>query len=668
MIRVTASEPYARSARYGSGVLMEWAEVSVAESIRRLQSTERITAALRAAELVSAAALRSLDPIGDARVLRDAMGDGDDLTTLAAIHALGAIPDPLADATLLHVLQSREDPFAGHAAWSLAARRPSNDGLVGLLGLIAAGGFSGMLAERTFIEWSRRNPAVAKWRLRAALQSATDLEASRFARVLSCLPGARADDETTDRTHLRAGAGHGLVVIQPFLHARLDAEGRSLGAGDGGGIASLLRSLGNSLSSITDIAEVVTVTRAHTMDGTTEPASGFLGEGHRIERIEFGGDTVIPWREAWQYRTLLEREMVAIGRQFAGRQVVWHLRMAEVGTLAAAAAARRLGQRVVFTAAPDPHIVIDTLESTGRLRRAEFAAADSASQYWFRARMVERLSAQVDHLALLPRPTIHRELVELVGLGESDLFIRSTVVPEGVDIGEIDRAAQRLAREVPPTGGHAPVVQRILDSIPVQRRNLPWVLSIGRLNPLKGPHRLVEAVVGDAELSSTFNVVLVGGDLDRPNAEERSTLESIAAAAATAPEGAVSVVGHLRPSEIADLLVHASENGGLYACASDKEEFGLAMVEALAAGLTVVGPVRGGPLTYVCDGHSGVLCDTTSAEALRTAILQAVPLIADPERAESSRRFVRAELSVERMAARLGELYWSMIPARTAAA
>ena len=46
--------------------------------------------------------------------------------------------------------------------------------------------------------------------------------------------------------------------------------------------------------------------------------------------------------------------------------------------------------------------------------------------------------------------------------------------------------------------------------------------------------------------------------------------------------------------------------------AAAKEEFGLAIVEALGAGLTVVAPDVGGPATYVADGDTGVLADTRS--------------------------------------------------------
>ena len=56
--------------------------------------------------------------------------------------------------------------------------------------------------------------------------------------------------------------------------------------------------------------------------------------------------------------------------------------------------------------------------------------------------------------------------------------------------------------------------------------------------------------------------------------------------------------------------------GGVYVCGSLKEEFGLALIEALAAGLVVVGPDGGGPATYIEDGVTGFLVDTRSPRAV----------------------------------------------------
>ena len=302
-----------------------------------------------------------------------------------------------------------------------------------LADLASGGGFAGMLAERTLIEWARMAPGFVVAPLVLGRRSpAVDRSHLRSER----LRRRRRGDSATDA---------GLVVVQPFLHARLDESGSLLGAGDAGGIASLLRSLGTSLSTIEGVDEVITITRAVPgADGCAETTSVHIADRHRVERIPYGSGPTVPWREAWQYRAHLEHEMTAIGRALDDRRVVWHLRMADVGTLAAAAVARRLGQPVVFTAAPDPHVVIDALEADGRLDRASFATEDNEHQYWFRARMVERLSAQVDHLALLPRPTLQQELVDLVGLDEVDLRRRSDVVPEGVDVKSIDAAIERF--------------------------------------------------------------------------------------------------------------------------------------------------------------------------------------------------------------------------------
>ena len=56
--------------------------------------------------------------------------------------------------------------------------------------------------------------------------------------------------------------------------------------------------------------------------------------------------------------------------------------------------------------------------------------------------------------------------------------------------------------------------------------------------------------------------------------------------------------------------------GGVYVCASVKEEFGIALLEAMATGLMVVAPDGGGPATYVQDGVTGVLTQTWDAARL----------------------------------------------------
>jgi glycosyltransferase involved in cell wall biosynthesis len=76
----------------------------------------------------------------------------------------------------------------------------------------------------------------------------------------------------------------------------------------------------------------------------------------------------------------------------------------------------------------------------------------------------------------------------------------------------------------------------------------------------------------------------------------------------------------------------------------------------------VVAPERGGPASYVDDGDTGVLCDTRSPEQLGRAIVLALGRATDLGRAERSRAMVRDDLSVDRMAQRLVDVYRQLLP------
>ena len=601
----------------------------VGRALRAVQGEPRLTTGMRLAEHLRWTAARSHTPVRDAVALVQAVRTTDDLTAIAALHALSAVAHPSADDLLLETVLDRS-ALAAHAAWAFGARRSSPAAVDALTSLAVEGGFTAMLAERTLDRWSRSDPAGSS--------SSTHLDRAD-------LDGADGVDWIRD---------DGMVVVQPFLHARLDRDGTSLGAGDAGGIASLLRSLGASLAATDGVGGVVTITRRH--EG--ESGSESIAPRHHVHRIEVGPRGPLPWREGWRFRRSIEEQLVVFGRSLAPRRVVWHLRMADVGTLAAAAAARRLGHPVVFTAAPDPHVVIDAMQDSGRIDRSNFGLEDASAQFWFRARMVERLSSQADHLTLLPRPTIERELIELVGLEPIDLATRATIIPEGVDVGALDHARSTVELAGVPLS-----VRRVLDRLHPVRRDLPWLLTVGRLHPSKGPQRIVEAVCSAPDLARGVNIVVVGGDLDRPSPDERSTVERIRLAARSADPGLVTLTGHLPPAEVTELMAYLAASNGVYVCASDKEEFGLAVVEALGSGAVVVAPERGGPRTYVEHGRTGMLCDTQSIAALHAAIRGAMDLTVRPGRAEAGRAMVRQDLSVERMAERLARVYRRVCPA-----
>ncbi|MEO5665176.1 MAG: glycosyltransferase, partial [Nocardioides sp.] len=460
----------------------------------------------------------------------------------------------------------------------------------------------------------------------------------------------------------RGETGPGLTVAQLFLHADIDRDLSRAGAGDNGGVATLLVRLGDALATGPDVGRVLTLSR-----GTARAALDALtpAEGHLLTPVPLLTEAASA-AQAWPSRVAAERGIRRVLRTH--RADVLHLRMAEVGSLAAAEVARELDIPVVFTLAPDPHAVIHALDMTGGLHRGNFGTEDEREHYWFRARLVQRLAEDSAHIVLFPRPELQHDMRELLGLDVAAQPGRFTVVPEGIDLRVTAAAAAEL--ELPGTPGPALAeLDALVAALPEHRRRLPLVISVGRLHRVKGMATLVEAWAGDAELAEQCNLLIVGGDLADPSPDEREQLDLIAGVLTRFPAAAAGLLmpGH-RPNDVVAVWLAAARAGradgigpaGVYVCSSLKEEFGLALLEALASGLVVVGPAAGGPATYIDDGVTGVLVDTRRPDAVARAMRTAFDLATAPGQTERMNRAlerVSADFTVQAMADRLSAIY-----------
>ncbi len=211
---------------------------------------------------------------------------------------------------------------------------------------------------------------------------------------------------------------------------------------------------------------------------------------------------------------------------------------------------------------------------------------------------------------------------------------------------------------------------------PVDRRSLPLAISVGRLNPVKGMATLVEAWAADAALRQRCNLLVVGGDLEHPTQDEQEQLDRIAHAVplAEAPRCGLLLAGH-RPNGTVARWLAATRFGrpglaapqGVYVCASVKEEFGIALLEAMATGLIVVAPHSGGPATYVEHAVTGLLVDTVDRAALARGVLDALDLAAGPTGmvgAELARSMVAQKFTIEAMATALTRVYTGLAAPR----
>jgi glycosyltransferase involved in cell wall biosynthesis len=708
--------------------------MAVDQALATVQEAPFIVDVLRAADDLALAAARNGGHRAAEVLTRAAHDPEDELTAIAAVHALGRVFDDEADAVLSDLLSHQRAFLREHAAWTLGARLPRLDAIGRLIAVVTAGGFSGMLAQRTLVNWARSASDHVALALEGALttEPAAPVRA-RLVETLGLVPGqlagravVRIAADPAEQVPVRVAAisalgererqpeavelirrwsgtsapgtdldpqlravaqlaaidlgiirtaplpASGLTVAQLFLHADIDAELSRSGVGDNGGVATLLLRLGTALAEDPQVSRVLTLSRgsasaslaALTGSVPADPARS----GHLLSPVPLLQEPGSA-AQAWPTRIAAER---AIRRALTayGPVDVLHLRMADVGSLAADAVAQNLNIPVVFTLAPDPHAVIHALDMSGALARGNFGTTDEQDHYWFRARLVQRLAANAAHNVLFPRPELDHDLRELLGIERTAEPQRYTVVPEGIDLAVTASAqADVLAAEGGARTEGLLELDRLLSRLPEKRRGLPLAISVGRLHRAKGMAGLVGAWAGRPDLRERCNLVIVGGDLREPSPDEQAQLEEIRAAMAADPTAAQGLVlaGH-RPNGVVALWLAAAHRGllpqvgpgGVYVCGSLKEEFGLAILEALAAGLVVVAPAGGGPATYVEPGVTGLLVNTQVPDDLAAGLLAALDLAADPAsegRAEVANALVRERFTVQAMARTLAGVY-----------
>lgn len=622
---------------------------------RDVASSEGILRPLRAMGRLSELAARSGHR--EAYTLLEPLArnyEQDPLGAYLAVHALAGVSHRDVDDLFSRLLAVDDPGLSRHVAWAFSRRRPMVKALPQLETMIGRGGFDRMMAELAVETWLSEVPELG-WRL--------DRELGRRLRDVGS--PARASSKPFRR--------NGLRIAQVLMQGRVDADLTAAGSdGDGGGLITLQVGLSRALADHDSVDDVYLVTRA-VDDGTsrfnerTQP----LGDG-TLAHLTFGPPGYLTTGDLWPHRLELEKEL----RRFLteeGPFDAFHLRFADVGTFVAARVADDLGIPIFFTLAPDPHAVIAAAEASGEINRANFAAIDTEEHLVFRVWLVEWLLTTSHRLALLPRPDQQEQFRRLFDIDvERERF---KVIPEGIDFRRSRQARhvmEGLALGDPPPRVIADIEEAIAE-MPVERRDLPLLLTVGRLHPIKGMERVVAAWANDPAVSDAFNLVVVGGNLDEPSATESMTLAEIALSLQEDGQEGLIMLGGRSHGDVA-LIMAAAVSGttggigphGIYVCGSGKEEFGLAIVEAMAAGLPVVAPRNGGPATYVEHGFTGYLADTKDLRDIREGIRWADRARGSDLRADAARRKIETGYSLSAMADALVELYGTAIVEPTA--
>ncbi|MFJ9779131.1 glycosyltransferase family 4 protein [Amycolatopsis sp. NPDC101161] len=480
--------------------------------------------------------------------------------------------------------------------------------------------------------------------------------ADPYERALSAVCLARQSGQGLDSPlwTVPATGPSGLTLAQSMLLGSFDQPG----AGASGGLTVLLRHLGTALPRHAGIARVVTLTLAGQdllRSRSTLAEAG--ADRHVVLRVPVDSPGAPAQAE-------LSRHRAAIA--FLARYLLWlagctpdvvHVRYSDDGSAAVADAARAIGARTVFTLTADPH------RSLAERHRAGAAADRPAARFdLHRVYTADRLVAAADTLLGLPgRPDgeLAAYFPRLRGGPEPESPAEG--IPLLSPVAAADARQEQLIGSLFGSGSGLP-------RLAPETRGLPVMLSVGRLHPVKQQDLLVEAWLARGLYHHTA-LVLVGGDPAHPTDDESRILTRVLDLASRYPDaaGRLAVLAAVSNEDVRSLehgLVRRlpAPTPHLYVCPSRKEEFGIAVLEAMDAGLLVLGPRRGGLGHYIDHGRNGLLADTSAPPAFGDALTAFVRAAADdPVRARAvaaaGRETVARRFGIHEVAGRFAAVY-----------
>jgi sucrose-phosphate synthase len=338
----------------------------------------------------------------------------------------------------------------------------------------------------------------------------------------------------------------------------------------------------------------------------------------RILRIPCGPDTFLPKEELWPY----------LGTEFVPQLLDLYEREGSLpdavtshygdGGLCAALIEERAGIPFSFTA----HSLGAQKMDKMRIPRPEIAQVDA--RYHFSSRIVaERLAMNRSNVNVTStsqeRFNQYTHNAYRGAVDPSD-DARFAAVPPGVALHIFDKSA-RYGEEV--------AVQKLVDAslrrdLGAGRIGLPCVVASSRLDPKKNHLALVEAFAGSPTLRESANLVILTGSLENPledygaaRDEERAVLDSLMEIIDRAGmRGEVSMFALRGQRALAAAYRHLARRRSVFALTALYEPFGLAPLEAMAAGLPAVVTKFGGPSESMREGDEeyGILVDPTDPE------------------------------------------------------
>ncbi|KAA0955351.1 glycosyltransferase family 4 protein [Planococcus sp. ANT_H30] len=388
----------------------------------------------------------------------------------------------------------------------------------------------------------------------------------------------------------------GISIMQSMFYGDFEDSGK----GNNGGLAVLLKSLGEEISKDSSVSHVFTITITQEL---TKPFISSYGDDHVFIRLPIYLDPSVS--DPFIKRELFIKRFIGnFLKQAKIKPDVFHIRFLDNASRAVAHLAKELTKKLVFTLTPDPHR--NMFDGSGQLKELGF---NELIEKLNKIKIGDELIDTSDGIVGIGNAAVKKELeMYFPQLTDGKINRRMKMIGEGIQLdqsSDIEGVESYSARFAEFNKAHKEFFER------------PVILNVGRLSVLKGQIELLKAW-SKSKLSETHNLLLIGGDLERPNKEEKRVIDFFEDYVKKHPQfkdrfihkGAMSNLDIRLLEE--NIMKRDFDYPHIYLCSSVKEEFGIAILEAMSMEFLTLGPIKGGVKSYMSNGENGFLIDTSN--------------------------------------------------------
>lgn len=446
---------------------------------------------------------------------------------------------------------------------------------------------------------------------------------------------------------------NGTVILQSMFYGDFEDSGK----GNNGGLAILLKTLGNEISIDERIDLVMTITIS---DDMSKPFMVYYEENHLFVRLPayLNRNISDPFlkRELFIKR-YINKYLIKLNIQ----PDVFHIRYLDNASMAVAKLSCELKEKLVLTLAPDPHRNMS--DETGTLKEFSFEELQILTN---KIKIGDKLICMSDKILGIGAKKVKKELVlYFPQFSHVSIQHKIKMIDEGI---KTDEDMFKHGEEVDVCS-----LDELIGIHPSFCEK-PVILNVGRLAGIKGQVALFEAW-STSKLKDTHNLLIIGGDLEHPNKEEKSIIDYFNSQIDAFPDlrGRFFHKRAMHNDKIKQveksIMKKSFDLPHVYLASSLKEEFGIAILEAMSRGFLILAPLKGGVKSYISSGDNGFLIDTSS---YKTIAHDAEEILYNSnynkgmfnEIQEAGRKTIEDNFSIDKIAKNFTDTYLSLFKRR----